>query len=65
MTDREAQLRAALSRLHSSVLLLAARGNDGLTYFEGSPTKDDERQRRWQELNDAQAQAKTVLGAIY
>lgn len=51
---RDTTLECSAIRLLDAIAALSKTPpGTKITYFEASPTKDDETYRRWQELNDA------------
>ena len=68
-SDKELQRRGRDTTLECSAIRLvdaiaklgAIEAVTRLTYFEASPTKDQEAYKRWSELNEAVAQVKQIL----
>jgi hypothetical protein len=59
---RDTTLECAAIRLRGAVAALAkAAPGTKITYFEASPTKDDEAYKRWTELNDSLALLNGIL----
>lgn len=54
-------VKHAVRRYQGAVKALGEFSENRVTYFEDSPSKNAECQRRWQELNDAGAALTTTI----
>lgn len=59
-----AKVKASIERYQGAVRALGNIGENRVTYFEDSPTKSAECQRRWQELNDAGVALTATVDAL-